>query len=143
MQKKSEKLTVTIPSNLEELTTIEKLSNDIAKKMGLSEDKHDNLSIAVTEAVGNAIVHGNKRDPKKKVRIQVEISNDRVKISVTDQGTGFNPDDLADPLDPDNLLRESGRGIFILKALMDDVSWDFSPTGTTLRFTLKKKSSKK
>lgn len=142
MQKTSEKITVTIPSNLEELTTIEKLSNDIADKMGLSEDQHDNLSIAVTEAVGNAIVHGNKKDPKKKVRIQVEIKKDRVKIAVTDQGKGFKPDELADPLDPENLLRESGRGIFILKALMDDVSWKFTDEGTTLQFSLKKKSKK-
>ena len=138
MQKTSEKITVTIPSNLEELTTIEKLSNDIADKMGLSEDQHDNLSIAVTEAVGNAIVHGNKKNPNKKVHIQVEIKKDRVKVAVTDQGKGFDPDELADPLDPKNLMRESGRGIFILKALMDDVSWKFSPEGTTLQFSLKK-----
>lgn len=143
MQKKSERITVIIPSQLEELTTIEKLSNDIARKMGLSEDQHDNLSIAVTEAVGNAIVHGNKKDPKKEVRIHVEIKNDRVSVAVTDQGKGFDPDDLADPIDPNNLLRESGRGIFILKALMDEVSWDFGPGGTTLRFTLRKKSTKK
>lgn len=137
----TEKITITIDSRLEELKTIEQLSNDISKKMGLSEDQHDNLSIAVTEAVGNAIVHGNKKDPTKKVRIQVEIRKNRVKIAVTDQGKGFDPDGLADPLDPKNLMKESGRGIFILKALMDDVCWKFSGEGTTLQFTMTRKKT--
>ena len=142
MKQTSHKSTLTIPSRLEELTKVEALSGRVGKKLGLSEDEQDNLSIAVTEAVGNAIVHGNKKDPKKKVHIQFVIKKDQATISVTDEGKGFKPDELADPLDPKNLLRESGRGIFILKTLMDDVHWDFSESGTTIHFTMKKKSRK-
>lgn len=105
-----------------------------------SEDQRDNLSIAVTEAVGNAIVHGNKKDPNKKVEIIFEIQNDQIQISVVDEGSGFNLEQLADPLDPDNVMKESGRGIFILKTLMDDVDFTFSAKGTTISFTLKKNS---
>ena len=62
-------------------------------------------------------------------------------VSVSDQGKGFKPNQIADPLDPENVMKESGRGIFILKMLMDDVKFTFSPKGTTLTFTLKKKDA--
>lgn len=139
MRRTSEEICVTIHSRLKELTKIEKISGKIAAKMSLSEDQHDNLSIAVTEAVGNAIVHGNKKDPKKKVYITFQIDKDEIKVSVRDEGEGFNPDELSDPLDPKNILKDSGRGIFILKSLMDDVYFTFSPKGTTIHFVLKKK----
>jgi len=139
MRRTSEEICVTIHSRLKELTKIEKISGKIAAKMSLSEDQHDNLSIAVTEAVGNAIVHGNKKDPKKKVYITFQIDKDEIKVSVRDEGEGFNPDELSDPLDPKNILKDSGRGIFILKSLMDDVYFTFSPKGTTIHFILKKK----
>ncbi|MFQ5628471.1 MAG: ATP-binding protein, partial [bacterium] len=80
----------------------------------------------------NAIIHGNKQDQKKKVYLNIFIDNNTLKVVVQDEGKGFNPESLPDPLDPDNLLKESGRGIFILKSLMDDVSFDFSPKGTIL-----------
>lgn len=139
MRRTSEEICVTIHSRLKELTKIEKISGKIAAKMSLSEDQHDNLSIAVTEAVGNAIVHGNKKDPKKKVYITFQIDKDEIKVSVRDEGEGFNPDELSDPLDPKNILKDSGRGIFILNSLMDDVYFTFSPKGTTIHFILKKK----
>ena len=139
MNRTSKEISITIASNLKELSRIEKLSGQIAKKMSLSDDQHDNLSIAVTEAVGNAIVHGNKKDPKKKVYITFHLEEDRVKVTVTDEGKGFNPDALTDPLDPKYIMKESGRGIFILKSLMDDVSFTFSPKGTTIHFVLKKR----
>ena len=139
MRRTSEEICVTIHSRLKELTKIEKISGKIAAKMSLSEDQHDNLSIAVTEAVGNAIVHGNKKDPKKKVYITFQIDKDEIKVSVRDEGEGFNPDELSDPLDPKNILKDSGRGIFILKSLMDDVYFTFSPKGTTIHFVMKKK----
>ncbi len=137
MSGKSKEICVTIPSRLEELTRIEQLTEDVATKLSLSEDSRDNLAIAVTEAVGNAIVHGNKKDPKKKVMLKFKLRDNFVDVAVTDQGGGFKPDDLADPLDPANLMKESGRGIFILKSLMDDVCFEFSEEGTTLKFSMK------
>ena len=106
--------------------------------MNFSKDQQDNLSIAVTEAVGNAIVHGNKKDINKKVHILFKLKKDQVDVRVKDEGKGFDPDTLDNPLNPENIMKENGRGIFILKALVDDVSFDFSPSGTTIKFSLKK-----
>lgn len=141
MSQTSKEISYTIHSRLEELSKIEHLSEKVARKMELSEDQQDNLSIAVTEAVGNAIVHGNKKDSRKKVYIFFQLEKDRVKVTVRDEGRGFDPDQLTDPLDPENIMKESGRGLFILKALMDDVSFTFSPKGTTIYFVMKKKDN--
>lgn len=142
MSQTSKEICLTISSRLEELSKIEKLSEKIACRMALDEDEKDNLSIAVTEAVGNAIVHGNKKNPQKKVHVVFRFGRDTVRISVRDEGEGFNPNALSDPLEPDNLMKESGRGIFILKTLMDEVRYSFSPEGTTVAFVLKKKGTK-
>lgn len=131
-----ETIELTIPSKLEELSRIEKLSSDMAKRLGLDSDQKNNLSIAITEAVGNAIVHGNKKDPQKSVDIRMEIYDDRLTISVKDQGRGFKRDEVSDPLAPENMLKESGRGIFILEQLMDEVRFGYDQ-GTTLTFTLR------
>lgn len=121
---------------MKELKRIEHLSCKIARELDLSDNEQDNLSIAVTEAVGNAILHGNKKIPGKKVNIVFKIDKSRITVSVKDEGKGFNPDLISNPLDPGNLLKESGRGIFILKTLMDDVSFSFSPEGTTISFVM-------
>jgi serine/threonine-protein kinase RsbW len=139
MRHNTEEIKINIPSKLGELSKIEHISGKIAKKMNLSEDQKDNLSIAVTEAVGNAIVHGNKKDPKKYVSILFQINEDQVKVTVSDEGGGFDPDEISNPLDPENIMKESGRGIFILKALMDEVSFNISSKGTTIQFSLKKR----
>lgn len=128
---------LTISSKLEKLVQIEKFAEKIAKVASLSKDQGDNLAIAVTEAAGNAIVHGNKRDPEKNVTIHFKITNKAVITEVRDQGSGFDPKNLANPLKPENIMKENGRGIFILKSLMDKVSFLFSPKGTVIRMTLK------
>jgi serine/threonine-protein kinase RsbW len=129
----------TIPSRLDALGRVEQIVQEIASLMGLSKDEHDNLAIAVTEAVGNAIIHGNRKDPDKLVEVSTFVEADRVEVVVRDQGNGFNPAGLNNPLDPENLMKEHGRGIFILKNLMDEVSFDFSSSGTAVRMVLVKK----
>lgn len=141
MNNSSKEIRIRIKSQLTELVKMEHLSRKIAKSMRLNDDQKDNLSIAVTEAVGNAIVHGNKKDSKKQVDILFKITENEVTVSVSDQGKGFKPNQIADPLDPENVMKESGRGIFILKMLMDDLKFTFSPKGTILTFTLKKKDT--
>jgi serine/threonine-protein kinase RsbW len=131
---------VEIPSRLEELSRVEKLAQTIARKYRLSQDRLDNLAIAVTEAVGNAILHGNKQDPQKMVRIRFHLDGEYLRIEVSDQGGGFNPDALSDPLLPENLMKESGRGVFILKSLMDEIHFTFSPNGTVVHMALKLRS---
>ncbi|NOY76512.1 MAG: ATP-binding protein [Calditrichaeota bacterium] len=102
----------------------------------------DNIVIAATEAITNAIIHGNKNDPKKTVQITVEGLNDRIVIHVKDQGKGFHLHSIHNPLAPENIMRENGRGILILKSLMDDITFNFSPDGTEIVLT-KYKSGKK
>jgi serine/threonine-protein kinase RsbW len=128
---------VEIPSRLEELSRVEKLAQKIAKTYCVPPDKLDNLAIAITEAVGNAILHGNKLDPDKIVVIQFRMDGVYLRIDVEDQGRGFDPDSLRDPLLPENLMKESGRGVFILKSLMDDIRFSFSPNGTVVHMALK------
>jgi serine/threonine-protein kinase RsbW len=128
-----------IPSSLKELRYIERMTQRIARGLCFSEDQRSNLAIAVTEAVGNAIVHGNKLDPTKKVTVAFRLENDRIRVSIQDEGKGFNPNQLANPLDPQNLMKEHGRGIFILKNIMDEVHYSFSPQGTTIHMTMNKR----
>jgi len=137
MTRKQQKISITIPSKIEELNRIEEISEEIAEKMGMNEDEEDNLCIAITEVVGNAIVHGNDKDPKKKVQIEFKLEKDKVSISVKDEGKGFDIDQLSNPLEPENIMKDSGRGIFILKTLMDDVSFDFSSEGTRVTFVMR------
>ena len=104
------------------------------------------MVIAATEAISNAIIHGNKNNPQKKVTIVVKGLADRIEIHVRDEGNGFEPGKLANPLAPENLLRESGRGIFILKSLMDKIDYRFLSTGTEIvltKFTKGKKQKQK
>lgn len=121
-----------LSSEVENVEKVEELTERITKGMKFSEDERDSIAIAVTEAVNNAIIHGNKLDQSKRVHLSISVVNKTLTVIVKDEGTGFNPEKLPDPLDPENLLKESGRGIFILKSLMDDVIYDFSDKGTVL-----------
>jgi serine/threonine-protein kinase RsbW len=128
---------LTIPSKLEKLIEVEMAAEKVAAASGLSRDQSNNIAIAVTEAVGNAIVHGNHKNARKKVRIHFGVTNRAITVEVQDEGKGFNPAKLSNPLKPENIMKENGRGIFILKSLMDRVSFHFSPEGTMIRMTLK------
>lgn len=138
MSKTSEKICCTISSQLDELHCADRLTEDVAKIASLSDDKKNNLAIAVTEAVGNAIVHGNKENPEKKVYIEFRLRKADIQVIVKDEGAGFNPDEIEDPLLPKNLLKERGRGIFILTELMDRVHFQFTNNGTVLKMTMRR-----
>jgi serine/threonine-protein kinase RsbW len=125
-----------IASRLQELEKVERFSEQVARQSGLTTDESDNLAIAVTEAVGNAITHGNKRDPAKTVEIVFDGLDNGIRVRVSDQGCGFDPSCIANPLDPENLMKESGRGIFILKTLMSDVRFDITPRGSSIIMSL-------
>lgn len=140
MTDKKKIYSIEITSDLSELARVEQFAEKAFRKAGVSDDEIDDLAIVFTEVVNNAIIHGNQKDKSKKVFIEIRIKNGNVEIRVKDQGNGFNPDTLADPLAPENLMKESGRGIFILKALMDEVDYEFSKKGTTI--ILKKKIEK-
>lgn len=138
-RKSKNKFELTIPSKLERIEMVEKLSEQAADLLNFSEDEKDSLAIAVTEAVNNAIIHGNNKDVNKKVHIKFTFESNAITVRVRDEGGGFNPNNVSDPLDPQNLLKESGRGIFILRALMDHVDFEFGEQGTTLVMTKEKR----
>ena len=122
---KDNKFEMTIRSSLEEIEAVEEMAERAADKMKFSEEERDSLAIAVTEAVNNAIIHGNKQDRRKRVNLRFDFEGEKLIVKIKDQGTGFNPDKISDPLAPENLLKESGRGVFILSTLMDEVKFNF------------------
>ena len=87
--------------------------------------------MAVREAVANAIKHGNKLDVQKKVNATFELSGSELEITISDEGEGFDPATISDPLNPQNLLKTSGRGIFYMRTFMDRVQYSFQPGGGT------------
>ena len=90
--------------------------------------------MAVREAVTNAVVHGNKEDEAKSVELILNCLQNAVEIEVRDQGEGFDPKDVADPTDPANIMKTSGRGIFLIRSFVDEVYWSTRPEGgTTMR----------
>ncbi len=109
----------------------------ILDRLKVSESEKHNLLVAASEAVNNAISHGNKNDPAKNVTLDVEYRDSVIVISVEDEGGGFNPDSIPDPLLPENLLKPSGRGIHIIRSLMDKVDFKFTPHGTKIIMRLK------
>jgi serine/threonine-protein kinase RsbW len=118
-------------STLESVDEAEALILDTAGKAGFDEDEQHHISMAARECLVNAVVHGNRYSSHKKVHVMIEASSDRIKIVITDEGEGFDLSDLPDPLAEENLLRHSGRGIFLIRAFMDELSMrKISPHGT-------------
>ena len=131
--------TMEVPSDLRKVKEVERVTEKIANLMKLKEDDKDSLAIAVTEIVANAITHGNKHDRKKKVTITFEYSDDTIVVTVADEGAGFDANKIDNPLDPENLLKESGRGIFIVKALMDEIKFIKGERGSIVRMVKRSK----
>lgn len=92
--------------------------------LGLSESLEFEIKLCIEEAVRNAIVHGNKSDPRKKVRFSYEIDQDAINIEIEDEGAGFNHQAVKDPTKEENILRNSGRGVYLIKKLMDSVEYN-------------------
>lgn len=118
------------PSDPDLLPEIEEFVIGIAEELNLSKDKYNNLALSVSEAASNSMVHGNKLDIEKKVHITVKVTDDIMEIIFKDEGKGFNINTVPDPTKPENILKESGRGIHIMKNFLDDLKYNFTPTGT-------------
>lgn len=130
-------LTKIIPSNIDKIEEAADFVEKAAQKMKFGETEVDNIVIAITEAISNAIIHANKSDHKKKVTIEIDFTDDEMITKVKDEGPGFDPNKIADPLHPDNLLKESGRGIFILNSFLDSVDYSFTNKGTVVTMVKK------
>ncbi|MFN7914466.1 MAG: ATP-binding protein [Vicinamibacterales bacterium] len=113
------------------LDVLQVVSDHACKQVGLDEDSVHWVSVAVRESVANAIKHGNQHDAAKKVFVEFTGTVDPAELSirVRDQGAGFDPDEVADPLAPENLLKGSGRGIFLIRSFMDEMVLQRAPEG--------------
>lgn len=120
-----------LSSKMESLSLIEGLVDDLCDKLKIGEDHYGNILIALTEAVTNAIMHGNKQDAKKHVDVQYATKDSELCFTVKDEGPGFDPSTLPDPTAPENLEKPTGRGIFLIRNLADRV--EFENNGTTLK----------
>ncbi len=121
---------ISFPSVADNIGLVEKLINEICSSYGISEDHYGNILVAVTEAVNNAMQHGNKLDPGKKVNLGFLAGDKSLSFHVTDQGQGFDFMNLPDPTNPENLEKPNGRGVFLMRHLADQV--EFSDNGRTV-----------
>ena len=131
-------LHLTIGSRFENIELVQAVVDDALREGGATEDARHWIGLALREAVANAIKHGNLQDPEKQVEIQANFAPEEVEIRIDDEGAGFDPQGVVDPLAPENLFRASGRGIFYMRKFMDEVEFESGPSGGT-RLRLRKR----
>ncbi len=131
-----ENYNVEIESDPKNLITVEEFVNYFCKDINLTDDQLANVLLAVTEATTNAIIHANKCDQSKMVTINVKVNETKLVVKVKDEGEGFDPADIPDPTEPENLLNESGRGVFLMRVYMDNVEYNRTPSGMETILTL-------
>ncbi len=129
-----ENIETTLDSTLETADKAEEMVLEEAARLGLEEDEQHQIGMAVRECTVNAVVHGNRYNKNKKVHLQIERSEKDLTVVIGDEGEGFDYNGLPDPLAPENLLRQSGRGLMLARAFMDE--FDLHPRaggGTEVR----------
>ena len=131
-----------ISSKSENLTLVEKMIDSVCSQFNINEDHYGNILIALTEAVNNAIYHGNKSDPDKMVEIVFQAKGaDNIVFTVKDEGAGFNSTNLPDPTDPERIEQLNGRGVFLMRNLADKV--EYFDGGRTVAMSFNLKAEKK
>jgi serine/threonine-protein kinase RsbW len=128
-----QRVSYTLDSTLETVDSAEQAATRIAAENGFDEDEVMQIAMAVREAAVNAVLHGNAYDPGKKVTLDFERTAGDLVITIRDQGAGLDPNKIPDPLAPENLLKTSGRGIFLIRSFMDEVQIHPSQTGTEIK----------
>jgi serine/threonine-protein kinase RsbW len=124
------RVSYTLDSSLQSVNLAEETAQLIAAKTGFDGDNCLKISMAVREATVNAVLHGNAYDPKKKVTVAFENTGRALVITVTDEGKGLDINKVPDPTTPENLLKQSGRGIFLMRSFMDEVRIRLLAPGT-------------
>ena len=118
---------LTFSSTTANIAIVENLVDELCETHSIKEDFYGNILIALTEAVNNAIVHGNKLDEDKQVRVAVSHSGEVLKFTIQDEGPGFDYDNLPDPTAPENIEKPNGRGVFLMKNLADRCDLSLKP----------------
>ena len=119
-------------STLESVNKAEEMADQIASQAGFDEDTRSGIAMAVREGMINAVLHGNAYDPAKRVNLTFEQTGRELVVTIADEGRGFVPEEIPDPLAPENLLKESGRGIFLMRTFMDEVRFRKLNSGTEI-----------
>ena len=127
---------MTLRSNHKQIRRVEGLLNKVNQYAGLNEIQMHKLMVAVTEAANNAIIHGNKLNPDKVATIVCDVNPPWITFTITDEGGGFDPGTVSSPLEQENILKTSGRGIFLMKTLMDKVDYEVGKDGVRLELKL-------
>ncbi len=121
-----------LASELKSVETIEETAEMYARQAGFDEDTACQIAMVTREAAVNAVLHGNKQDPDKRVTAGFEVTDEDLKIQISDEGPGLDPATLPDPLAPENILKPSGRGVFLMRAIMDEVEFRRLAPGTEI-----------
>jgi serine/threonine-protein kinase RsbW len=124
---------IVIPSISENIRIIESFIDNAKERFNLDDDIYGNIMIAVTESVNNAIMHGNKNDRTKSVTLSLSLNNNVIHFKIKDEGRGFDFQNLPDPTSPNNIDKPSGRGVFLMKHLSDEVN--FSNNGSMVELS--------
>lgn len=123
-----------IESKISNLGIVENAIDSITKEAGINKDEYGKILVSVMEAVNNAIVHGNKADAKKVVKIDISFKNNSLLVTIEDQGKGFKPSEVPDPTVPENLENVNGRGVFLMKHLADEIKFNNKGNCVKLKF---------
>lgn len=137
MNPESEHIEITITSRFENIELVQVIAEHICECAGLDDDGSHWVGMAVREGVANAIKHGNRLDTRKRVFTTFDVRNSHLAIHIRDEGEGFDPKQVADPLSPINIMKTSGRGIFYMKTFMDEVDFSF-PEGRGTELVMRK-----
>lgn len=127
---------IIVSSDLSNLSVVESLVDEVTAKCNIIEDVYGNMLVSITEAFTNAVIHGNKQSESKVVTLEINDDKDKVVYIIQDQGLGFDFNNLPDPTLPENIEKETGRGIFLIKNLADSV--DFLDNGRTIKISFNK-----
>ena len=125
---------LSISSKSENIVLIEKMVEDVCDLFNIPEDHYGNILVALTEAVNNAIHHGNKADPEKQIEICFKTQKNEISFVIKDQGKGFDFSSLPDPTNPENIEKPHGRGVFLMRNLADKVEFEESGSKVVLTF---------
>ena len=125
-------MNLVLSSTMESVAEVEAAAERLAVEAELDDDECFKIAMALREAAVNAVLHGNEYDPTKKIRVSMENTGEALVFTIADEGKGLDPTTLPDPLAPENLLRGTGRGIFLIRSFMDEVNFRQLQPGTEM-----------